>query len=293
MVQIPFCNQALVTGRWDCFISIEETQRYLNSEQDDLTLNDYFSKRWIVATQVQALIWYKLYLLDVVENGLQIRARNNNVNQDDNNQIQPANRFLLKGEYCEITFNQKTVNLRNTKGIRYIAYLIQNQNKSIHVSELFRAVNPPDTSQTNYTLSCMTEDVLASEGFSLSNLDDNVELLDKKTIEELGLRIEQLNDGMEEAKEFGDFEECERLETDKDRIITYLSANMGLGGKSRTSNNLFEKIRKSIQKRIRVDLIKIHCSSPEFAEHLQTTLKTGMFCEYHNILDLIWVISPF
>ena len=103
LVQIPFCNQALVTGRWDCFISLKETQRYLNSEQDDLTLNDYFSKRWIVATQVQALIWYKLYLLDVVENGLQVRDPDNNVNQDTNKLTQLVNYFVLKGEFWEIT----------------------------------------------------------------------------------------------------------------------------------------------------------------------------------------------
>ena len=35
----------------------------------EMHLDRYFSRRWIVATQVQALMWYKYYLQEVMQNG--------------------------------------------------------------------------------------------------------------------------------------------------------------------------------------------------------------------------------
>ena len=207
------------------------------------------------------------------------------------NQAPLCNSFVLTGEYWNITFNQKTVAVKNTKGIGYIEYLIRNKGKEVHVSDLFYAINPKDAAHSNESLSDMSEEQLAAEGFILSSLGDSFELLDEKAKATLKLRIEQLNDQIEEAEQFDDMEKQEKLEAEKDQIVARLSADMGLGGKSRLSNSPIEKTRKSVEKRISADIKKLQETFPEFAEHLQS-IQTGTMCQYKPVPDLFWEVSP-
>jgi hypothetical protein len=80
--QIPLCYKAMVFGRWTDFTSIEATKAYLDSEQDDEKLEDYFSRKWVVTTQVQALIWYRKFMLDIVKNGISFREDKNSTGDE-------------------------------------------------------------------------------------------------------------------------------------------------------------------------------------------------------------------
>jgi len=71
--QIQDAYQPLLTNRFSNFISIRDTKSYLNSEQDEFEAANYFSRKWIVATQVQALFWYKEFLHDVIKRGISFR----------------------------------------------------------------------------------------------------------------------------------------------------------------------------------------------------------------------------
>jgi hypothetical protein len=80
--QIPLCYKAMLLGRWTDFTSVEATKAYLDSEQDDEKLENYFSRKWVVATQVQALIWYRKFMLDLVKNGISFREDKNPTGED-------------------------------------------------------------------------------------------------------------------------------------------------------------------------------------------------------------------
>ena len=199
-----------------------------------------------------------------------------------------CNCFVLAGEYWQISFNQKTVMIKDTKGMQYINYLICNKGKGVHVSELYYAINPKDNQQADNALSSMTGEQLNAEGLSLSNLGDGFELLDKKALATLKLQIEQLGDQMEDAKEFGEFEKLEKLDAERDQIIARLSSDMGLAGKSRLSTSPIENIRKNIERRISKDSRKLQNSFPEFASHLKTAINTGTVCQYTPFPDVFW-----
>ena len=156
---------------------------------------------------------------------------------------------------------------------------------------MFYAINPKDVALTNESLSGMTEEQLAAERLNPGNLDDSFELLDKDAIELLKLRIEQLDDQIDDAKECGDIEKQAKLEAAKDQLIASKSADMGLGGKSRQSNSAIERARKSIEKRIHTDIKKLQNDFPEFADHLQA-IKTGTYCQYKPVLEIFWEFSP-
>ena len=134
----------------------------------------------------------------------------------------------------------------------------------------------------------MTLEQLNDEGFSVSNLGTGFDLLDKNAIASLKLYIEQLDDQIEEANEFDNIEKKEKLESEKERIVARLSADMGLAGKSRLSTSPIEKIRKNVEKRVSTDINKIQKSFPDFADHLKTAIKTGTTCKYTPVPDLIW-----
>jgi hypothetical protein len=74
--QIPKAYKALLIHDGINFISnsLEATKKYLDSEQDDSLIDSYFPRTWVVASQVQALIWYKEFLVDVVKNGISFRV---------------------------------------------------------------------------------------------------------------------------------------------------------------------------------------------------------------------------
>jgi hypothetical protein len=308
LAQIPLCYKAMLIGRWTDFTSVEATKAYLkacldaeqNDEKDDAKIEDYFSRKWVVATQVQALVWYKEFMLDVVKNGISFREDKNPTDDDKGANEEPTNdkytiknnRFVLAGDYWDITFNQESVGVKNTKGIRYIEHLIRNIGKEVHVLELFYAINPKDATQSNESLSGMNEEQLAAEGFGLDSLDGAFELVDGKTIAALKLRIEQLNEQIEDATEIGDIEEQEKLKAEKDQIISRLSSDMGLRGKGRMSNSAAEKARKSVGKRISADIQKLQKTFPNFADHLQQAIIKGTYCQYKPVPELFWENYP-
>jgi len=71
--QIPNAYMPLLTNRFSDFSSISDTKAYLTSGQDEFEAVNYFSEKWIVATQVQALFWYKEFLLGVIDDGILFR----------------------------------------------------------------------------------------------------------------------------------------------------------------------------------------------------------------------------
>jgi hypothetical protein len=104
--QIPKAYKFLLINGGINFISnsLEATKKYLDSEQDDLFINCYFPRTWVVASQVQALIWYKEFLLDVVRNGISFR-------EDEKSQITIENiigyeNILVSSKQIKLIFNK-------------------------------------------------------------------------------------------------------------------------------------------------------------------------------------------
>lgn len=102
--QIKPCYDCFITGRWKNFISKDEYQNYIEAQarwqknyddmiadgvederffgMPEMNLEGYFSRRWIVSTQVQALVWYMKFLHDIVENGISFREDQRSIIKD-------------------------------------------------------------------------------------------------------------------------------------------------------------------------------------------------------------------
>lgn len=107
----------------------------------------------VALLQSLPIVWNRVFLFDA--QGLKIDS---NYLVELSAKLQPnghesGNCYILVGDFWSITFNQKKVMVKNSKGMRYIDYLIKIKGKEVHVSELFHAINPKDVTQINETLS--------------------------------------------------------------------------------------------------------------------------------------------
>ena len=203
---------------------------------------------------------------------------------------QILNSFSLEGDYWCISFNGETKIIKNTLGMRYIKYLIQNKGKEIHVSELFYHEKPPPEHVTNTALSALGTRQLEAEGLSISNLGDTGPLMDETGKKALKSHIKKLDQQIEDAIEFGDIDKAEELKNEKEQILTPLSTDFGLGGKPRKIDSPVEKVRKRVEKRISTDIKKLGKSFPQLSKHL-ACINTGTQCKYDPYPDISWKLD--
>ena len=197
------------------------------------------------------------------------------------------NSFTPKGDYWEICFDGQCKSIKNSLGIRYIKYLIQNKGKDIHVSDLYYSENPLPEGTTDTALSALGSQQLEAQGLSVSNLADTGPHMDERGKKELKSHIIKLDEQIEEAGEFGDIEKVEKLKDEKDKIVKQLNADFGLGEKPRTSNDPNEQNRKNVSKMINKQKNYLKKHFPKLAEHL-AIIHIGIFCSYKPNPDINW-----
>jgi len=180
-----------------------------------------------------------------------------------------TNSFRFAGDYWLITYGGQTQPLKNTIGIRYIAYLIQNQGKEVHVSDLYYAINPPDANAINTTHSSMTAEQLGGMGLSISDLGDAGDVLAPEGKRRIEQGIRQLQHQIDETIEFGDIEKQEMLEKKQDELVEYIQSVTGKGGRSRKAASNHTRRVDAVSKAIRTAIKKIHDLHPRLGNHLQ------------------------
>jgi hypothetical protein len=205
----------------------------------------------------------------------------------------PCNRncFFLAGDYWTVTFNGKTQAFKNTKGMRYIEYLVRKQGKEVLVSDLFYAINPPNHEAVNKDLSALSAQQLNEDGLSVSDLGDAGELITPEGQERIRAQLKNLQDRIEDAEELGDIEKQAKLEDERDRILSYMNAALGKGGCPRRASSAIEQIRKNVSRCIHRDIDRIESVLPELGQHLRC-IKIRKFLAYAPNPKLEWYFEP-
>ncbi len=175
--------------------------------------------------------------------------------------------FRREGEYWTIAFEDRVFRLRDTKGLQYIARLLAEPYRDLHVSELV-AVAPATTG-------------LVHEGLSVrTSLGDAGEALDARARAELRGRVEDLRREIEEAERFHDLGRLTALRDEFDFLTRELARAVGLGGRARRAVSVDERARVNVTKVIRTALRRITEQSPALGQHLEHAIHTGTTCSY-------------
>jgi tetratricopeptide (TPR) repeat protein len=173
--------------------------------------------------------------------------------------------IVREGEYVTITWGGEIVRLRHTKGVTYLAKLLANPGREIHVLEV-ASESAVDPKVVPGEMGLASDDVGAA-------LDPQAKAAYKR-------RIDDLREEIEEAARFNDPGRAERAQEELDFITREIAGAVGLGGRDRKKASNAERARVNVTKRVKETIGKIAADAPRLGRHLSISVKTGTFLSY-------------
>ena len=161
--------------------------------------------------------------------------------------------FRREGEFWTIAFDGRTIRLRDTAGLSYLATLLSSPGRDI-----------PSTR-------------LAGEA---ADRGDAGPVLDRRAEAQYRRRLEDLEDQLDEAEANRDVGRAGAAREEIRSLESELSRGFGLGGRGRRACSASERARQSVGIAVRRTISRITREHPSLAEHLRRSVRTGMFCTY-------------
>lgn len=173
------------------------------------------------------------------------------------------NRLTKHGSLWTVSYGQRQATVADSKGLRDIATLVRRPREEIAAVEL-AGVH------------------VAAGGLETS---------DRSARTAYRERLRELQSTIDDADTAGDLERAATARTEFDAIVAHLSSAFGLSGAPRSSGRPDERARSAVTSRIRAAIKKMRNELPEFAEHLDQSIKTGRFCVYDPAEPTQWVVD--
>lgn len=180
---------------------------------------------------------------------------------------QMENTFRREGDYWLVEFDGTSVRVRDTKGMRYLARLLADPGRELHVLDLAGARAAGDGKAA--------EPDLASDG-----LGDAGARLDPQAKAEYRRRVEDLRADIAEAEAWNDPERAARGREELVFVTHELAGAVGLGGRDRKAASASERARLSVTRAIRSAMDRLRDLDPSLGAHLDATVRTGTYCAY-------------
>jgi hypothetical protein len=177
------------------------------------------------------------------------------------------NTFRREGDVWHLTFAGRHAVMRDAKGLRDLAHLLALPGEAVSSAELAGAT--------------------AGER-AADDRDRGAEVLDARARAEYRARLVELEDDLRDAEDAHDLARAERTRTERDFLATELASALGLGGRSRRLGDVGERARKAVSARIGMTLGRMQEIHPELAAHLQSSVRTGLFCVYAPTEPAAW-----
>ena len=164
-------------------------------------------------------------------------------------------RLLLEGDYWSVSAQGVTCRVQDNRGMHMLARLVEQPGRELHVLDLSGSPSGVDGS-------------------------DAGELLDARARREYEERLRDLASELDEASGFNDLARQARLTTERDALLAELARGFGLGGRPRRGASAVERARVNVRRRLTLALRRIRGANPALAEHVEASLRTGVFCVY-------------
>ncbi|MCP3802182.1 AAA family ATPase [Allokutzneria sp. A3M-2-11 16] len=158
-----------------------------------------------------------------------------------------------EGEYWSLHCGQSVVRLKNTKGIGYLVRLLSRPGAELHVLDL------------------VGEESVTQQGLPV---------LDAAAKSAYRARLAELRADRDEAESYNDPARVDSVQAEIDALVRELSGAVGLGGRDRRTGSSAERARLNVTRSLRTIIARITEGDPELGHHLDTTIRTGSYCEY-------------
>lgn len=175
-------------------------------------------------------------------------------------------RLAREGDVWALTFAARTVRLKRTRGLDYLARLLPHPDRDLAA------------------LALVADTAVAPAG------GDAGALLDTEAREAYRRRLGELAAEVEDARERGDEARQEAAASELEALRRELAATLGLGGRARRGPSPAERARQSVTKALRASIRRIAALHPELGRHLQASVRTGALCRYAPEKPLAWEV---
>lgn len=176
--------------------------------------------------------------------------------------------FRREGDYWKVSFENDTFQLRDAKGLRYLAHLLAEPGREFLALELVqqggRASRP----------------AVPDADLRRSDLGDAGAQLDIEAKQAYRARLHELQGEMDEAEAWNDAERADRARQEMEFLARELARAVGLGGRDRAAGSVSERARLSVTRAIRLAMARIDSHSPALGAHLEASIRTGTYCSY-------------
>lgn len=156
------------------------------------------------------------------------------------------------------------VRMRSTKGLAYLAVLLEQPGTEHHVLDLVEAV----------------EGAPVEPGLRRRDLGDAGELLDDAAKAAYRRRLEALRADLDDADAREDDHAMMAIQEEIDALVAELARAVGLGGRDRRAASALEKARLNVTRALRAAVARIEEAYPEAGRDLGAALRTGIYCSY-------------
>jgi hypothetical protein len=188
--------------------------------------------------------------------------------------------FRKEGDFWTISYKGQTIHLKNSKGLQYLALLLQHPGREWRAIDILRYFVEPSVDPIAQVYSKMPQGQLEEEHLTLSELGDAGAMVDARAEHQYKCRLHELQAELAEAERFNDLERASQARGEIDFITQQLKAASGLGGRERRIGSSAERARTSVTKAINTALKKIGMACPVLGYHLSKSISTGLFCSY-------------
>jgi hypothetical protein len=195
----------------------------------------------------------------------------------------------------KISFEGKIIYPQDSKGFKYIHYLLNNPVKEFATLVLVREINKLLPLKDNDIYGNMDkeqrEGQLLEENLGRSLMRNTSDILDKKAIGQYLERIEEIDEELADTEILKSDKTITELEKEKEQLQKQLTSGQSKDGTHRKFIDEAEKARKSVSKAINESLYKINDErSGHLAlwKHFKNTLTIGTSCSYKPETPIPW-----
>jgi tetratricopeptide (TPR) repeat protein len=189
--------------------------------------------------------------------------------------------FYQEGDYWVISCSDKTVRLKDAKGLHYLTYLLRHP-----------GVEVPATYLAGFNIYSICGPNEPRNGGDFGgiryDLGDAGPQLDARAKADYTRRIKELHAELAEAERFNDLGRAERVRREIEALAAELRAATGPGGLDRRAASHAERARSTVSKRIRFAVRQVQKSSPALGDHLSKAIRTGYHCIYQPTESISW-----
>lgn len=163
--------------------------------------------------------------------------------------------MTLEGEYFAVAGGRDELRFKATRGMHYLATLVDRPGVEVHVLELAGSAEHADRG-------------------------DAGELLDPAAFRAYRARVDALRDAAEDAEARGNVDGAARAREEMEAIAREIAQASARGGRARRGESAIDRARSAVQRRIKDAIDRIAEQDAALGRWLRRSVTTGNSCRF-------------